>query len=241
MKALVGDLLHPPLNRAKRNHRCARESIGVQGNGKPSSSRKPTVFRDFGEIRTERTFAETSEKSFLAALADSLARFHRGGQNQGMTDFLDPGVLNDTLQATHKWRRLFSDLGSFANDMTLSHDPSAFGGEGGDILTMTVEGVEIEAAEWASSDIRFSATFPNGSSIYVGETVFEETDGRSGLFGLKRVSEPVVAARSALNALLVLATMKAIADAVAHRTWDEIRQMGGIDTPIGNLSDFDQG
>ncbi|GAA3680650.1 hypothetical protein GCM10023081_18490 [Arthrobacter ginkgonis] len=44
--------------------------------------------------------------------------------------------------------------------------------------------------------------------------------------------------RSALNALLVLATMRAIADSVARKTGEGIRRSGEIDTPIGRLSSF---
>ncbi|MCY1185162.1 hypothetical protein D9M73_259180 [compost metagenome] len=101
-------------------------------------------------------------------------------------------------------------------------------------------GIEIEAAEWAPNDIRFSATFPDGRSVYGGETFFEETDGRRGLFGALHMPEAAMEARSALNALLVLATLKAIADAVTHKTWEEIRRTGGIETPTGRLSSFDQ-
>lgn len=155
-----------------------------------------------------------------------------------MTDFLNPALLDATLRAAEQWRALFAELGSFAGAVTFSHDPTAFGGEGADIARIVVNGVEIEAAEWAPNDIRFSAEFPDGRSVYGGETFFEETDGRGGLFGRRRVQEADVEARSALNALMVLATMKAIADTVAKKSWDDIRRSGGIDTPIGRLSAF---
>ncbi|GER23979.1 hypothetical protein NCCP1664_24740 [Zafaria cholistanensis] len=157
-----------------------------------------------------------------------------------MTDFLNPALLDATLRAAEQWRTLFAELGTFAGGVTFSRDPSAFGGEGADIARIVVNGVAIEAAEWASDDIRFSAGFPDGRSVYGGETFFEETDGRGGLFGLRRVQEPDVEARSAFNALMVLATMKAIADAVTEKSWDEIRGSGGIDTPTGRLSGFDE-
>ena len=155
-----------------------------------------------------------------------------------MTEFLNPALLRATLQAAAQWRTFFSDLGAFADGVTFSHDPTAFGGEGTDIATIVVNGIQIEAAEWAPNDIRFSAEFPDGRSVYGGETFFEETDGRSGLFGLRRVSEHAAEARSALNALLVLATMKAMADTVARKSWDDIRRSGGIETPTGRLSSF---
>lgn len=155
-----------------------------------------------------------------------------------MTDFLNPALLDATLRAAEQWRILFADLGTFAGGVTFSHDSAAFGGDGADIARIVVNGVEIEAAEWASHDIRFSAEFPDGRSVYGEETFFEETDGRGGLFGLRRVQEADVEARSALNALMVLATMKAIADTVAKKSWDDIRCSGGIDTPIGRLSAF---
>jgi hypothetical protein len=156
-----------------------------------------------------------------------------------MTEFLDPSLLNATLQATKGWCTHFSDLGSFASGIAFHHDPKAFGGAGAEIATIVVNGVEIEAAEWAANDIRFSATFPDGHSVYGGETFFEETDGRRGLFGALRMPEADVEAHSAINALLVLATLKAIADAVTHKTWEEIRRAGGIETPTGRLSTFD--
>lgn len=157
-----------------------------------------------------------------------------------MTEFLDPSLLNATLQATNQWRTHFSDLGSFASGIAFHHDPTAFGGEGADIATIVVNGVEIEAAEFAANDIRFSAVFPDGHSIYGGETFFAETDGRRGLFGALIMPEAAVEAHSALNALLVIATMKAIADAATHKAWDEIQRVGGIETPTGRLSSFDQ-
>lgn len=45
--------------------------------------------------------------------------------------------------------------------------------------------------------------------------------------------------RSELNALLVLATMNAIADAVTQKPGVEIQRAGGI-SPTGRLSSFDQ-
>jgi hypothetical protein len=164
----------------------------------------------------------------------------QNGQNKSMTDFLDPRLLNDTLPAMAEWRAHFSDLGSFASDISFGHDPTAFGGAGANIATVMANGIEIEAAEFSPNDIRFCATFPDGRSVYGGETFFEETDGRRGLFGALRMPEAAIEARSALNALLVLATLKAIADAVTHKTWEEIRRAGGIETPTGSLSSFDQ-
>lgn len=157
-----------------------------------------------------------------------------------MTDFLDPSLLSATLPAAAEWRAHFSDLGSFASGIAFDHDPTAFGGEGANIATVMANGVEIEAAEWAPNDIRFSATFPDGRSVYGGETFLEETDGMGGLFGALRMPEAAVEARSAFNAMLVLATLKAIADAVTHKTGEEIRSAGGIETPTGRLSSFDK-
>jgi hypothetical protein len=157
-----------------------------------------------------------------------------------MTEFMDPSFRNATLQALKGWRTHFSDLGSFASGIAFGHDPKAFGGQGADIATIVVNGVEIEAAEWAANDIRFSAAFPDGHSVYGGETFFAETDGRGGLFGARRMPEAAVEAYSALNAMLVIATMKAIADTVTQKSWVEIRSAGGIETPTGRLSSFDQ-
>ncbi|MFF5794735.1 hypothetical protein ACFY5D_22045 [Paeniglutamicibacter sp. NPDC012692] len=156
-----------------------------------------------------------------------------------MTEFLDLSLLDTTLQATKEWRSHFSDLGFFASGIAFHHDPTAFGGEGADLATIVANGVEVEAAEFAANDIRFSAVFPDGHSIYGGETFFAETDGRRGLFGAMRMPEAAVEAHSALNALLVIATMKAIADAATHKTWDEIQRAGGIETPTGRLSPLD--
>ena len=157
-----------------------------------------------------------------------------------MTEFLDPNLLNATLPATEEWRAHFSDLGSFASGIAFSHDPTGFGGDGADIATVMANGIEIEAAVFSPNDIRFCATFPDGRSVYEGETFFGETDGRGGLFGALRMPEAAVEARSALNAMLVLATLKAIANAVTHKTWEEIRRAGGIETPAGSLSPSDQ-
>lgn len=158
-----------------------------------------------------------------------------------MTDFLDPAVLNATLQAAKAWGSHFSELGAIAGNMTLRHDASAFDGAGADVASIVVNGVSIEATQWAANDIRFSAEYPGGRSVSGDETFFEQTDGRGGLFGVLRTPEPDVEAHSALNALLVLATMKAIADAVTHKTFDEIRGAGGIDTPTGRLTSFNRG
>lgn len=49
-----------------------------------------------------------------------------------------------------------------------------------------------------------------------------------------------VKAPSAFNALLVLTTMKSIADAAYRKPWDEVRHAGGIQTPTARLSSFDQ-
>lgn len=58
------------------------------------------------------------------------------------------------------------------------------------------------------------------------------------MFGLRRVPEPEVEARSALKALMVLATTKALAETVAGKSWEELCVLGGVDTPIGRMSDF---
>ena len=157
-----------------------------------------------------------------------------------MTTFLDPALLPTTLRAADKWRAHFAELGTFASGITFRHEPTAFGGEGADIATIMVGGVEIEAAEWGPDDIRFSATYPDGRGLFGEETFFPDTDGRGGLFGLRRIAEPDVEARSALNALMVLATMKVIAEAVTEKSWEELRDSGGVDTPIGRLSGFSQ-
>lgn len=137
------------------------------------------------------------------------------------------------------WSTHFLELGSFADGVAFHYDPTAFGDKGADIATIIVNDVEIEAAEFAANDIRFSATFPDGHSIYGGETFYSETDGRGGLFGALSMQEAAVEANSALNALLVFATMKSIANAVTRQPFDEIRRAGGIVTPTGKFSSFD--
>lgn len=165
--------------------------------------------------------------------------FGRGmRENRCMTDFLDLASLEGTLTASAAWQAHFADLGTFATGISFSRDPEAFAGNGADIASITVNGIEIEAAEFAPTDIRFSALFPDGRSIIGGETFLEET-GAGGTLHRLRVSETTREARSAINALLVFATMKAIADAVADRTWDELRQAGGIETPTGKLTQFE--
>jgi hypothetical protein len=159
-------------------------------------------------------------------------------QDLWVTSFLDPALLPSTLGAADKWRFLFAELGTFASGITFRHEPTAFGGEGADIATIMVGGVEIEAAEWQPDDIRFSAIYPDGRALFGEETFFPETDGRGGLFGLRRIAEPDVEARSALNTLVILTTMKALADAVTETSWEELRNSGGVDTPIGRLSGF---
>lgn len=161
-------------------------------------------------------------------------------QNLGVTIFLDPTLLPATLEAAEKWRAHFAELGTFASDITFSHDPSAFGGEGADTASIKVGDVTIEAAEWREHDIRFSVTYPDGRGLVGPETFFPETDGRGGVFGLRRIPEPDVEAPSALNALMVLATMKALTEAVAGKSWEEFRASGGVDTPIGRMSDFSE-
>lgn len=159
-------------------------------------------------------------------------------QNLGVTIFLDPALLSTTLAATEKWSAWFAEVGAFASGITFSHDPLVFGGEGADIASIKIGDITIEAAEWSDDDIRFSVTFPDGRGLLGPETFFRETDGRSGVFGLRRVPEPDVEARSALKALMVLATTKALAETVAGKSWEELCVLGGVDTPIGRMSDF---
>lgn len=157
-----------------------------------------------------------------------------------MTLFLDPTLLPATLEAAEKWRTHFAELGAFARDVTFTHDAAAFGGQGANTASIKAGEVTIEAAEWREDDIRFSVTYPDGRGLVGPETFFPETDGRGGVFGLRRIPEPDVEARSALNALMVLATMKALAEAVAGKSWEEFRASGGVDTPIGRMSDFSE-
>lgn len=162
-------------------------------------------------------------------------------QTWRVTDFLDLAVLSSTVRSVEQWRQHFADLGSFATEISFTHSPEAFANEGADIASIRVNGVLIEAAEGAANDIRFSAEFPDGRCIYGGETIFDDTESSEGIFRLRRVPEATREARSALNALLVFATMKAIASAVSSHDWDSLRRAGGIDSPTGRLDQIDEG